>query len=59
MIAKLRPLSIVNAMRIERHSVGEAQRGLLARSEIIAPFKINHILDLIVRPAHPSCQDGV
>ena len=59
MTAQLGPQHVINAVGIGSHTLRQAQPGFFAVAEIRAAFKMMQVVDLIFRPAQPSCQDGM
>ena len=50
---------VIDGVRVMGHAFRQAQRGLFFVREIRALFEVSQIVDLVVCPAVPSCQDGV
>ena len=59
MLAQLAPELVVNGMRVFGDAFRQPQGGFIFVREIRALFEGSQIVDLIVSPAVPSCQDGV
>ena len=59
MTAQFSPERVINIVSVSGHALSQAQRGLLAVGEIRAALKMMQVIDLVFRPAQPSCQDGV
>jgi hypothetical protein len=50
---------VIDGVRVAGHALGHPQRGFFFFREVGAFFKVGQIVDLVIRPAVPSCQDGV
>ena len=59
MLAEFIPKLIVHSVGIARHALRQPQRSFFFGGKVRALFKVGKIVDLIVCPAMPSCQDGV
>ena len=53
------PELVINVVGILGHALGQTQRSLLLAREITAILKIVQVVDLVVCPSEPPCQDGV
>ena len=59
MTAQFGPEFVINVVSVGGHALSQAQCGLFAVAEIRAALKMMQVIDLVFRPAQPSCQDGV
>ena len=58
-LAQLSKKRVIHGMRIAGHAFCQTQRGFFFIREIRPLFEVGQVVDLLVRPAVPSCQDGV
>jgi hypothetical protein len=58
-LAQLGKELVVDRVCVAGNALGQPQRGLFFFREVGAIFEVGQIVDLIVSPAVPSCQDGV
>ena len=59
MTAQFGPERVINIVSVGSHPLSQAQRSFFAVAEIRAALKMMQVIDLVFRPAQPSCQDGV
>src|SRR5581483_82481 len=59
MFTQVAPELVGDDVCVPRDLLSQAKSGLLAISEIAAVFEIVEVVDLVVCPAQPSCQDGM
>jgi hypothetical protein len=57
--AQLGKKLIVDGVRVAGNAFRQAQRGFLFFREVCTLFEVGQIVDLVVAPPVPSCQDGV
>jgi hypothetical protein len=50
---------VIHFVRVARYAFSQTQRSFFFVCEIRALFEVGQVVDLVVRPAVPSCQDGV
>jgi len=50
---------VIDSVGVAGHAFRQAQRGLFFFREVRTSFKVGQIVDLVLCPAVPSCQDGV
>jgi hypothetical protein len=58
-LAQLGKKLIVDGVGVAGNSLRQAQRGFFFFREVRALLEVGQIVDLIVSPTMPSCQDGV
>lgn len=59
MFTQIGPMLVIERLGIASHDLGQAQRALLALVEVGAGFEFRELIDLLIAPAQPPCQDGM
>ena len=59
MLPQFAPELVVDAVYVPGDPLRQAKSGFLAIGEIAAVFEIMKVVDLVVCPTQPSCQDGM